>query len=73
MLKTVLKHCLFHLKDGTSQRGSTIRLSLEHQNLSFLCVHSSTIIHYIISIESTKVVEFNLRFCLMLQKRVLTE
>ena len=31
MLKTVLKHCLIDLKDGKSQRGRLVRLSIEHQ------------------------------------------
>ena len=49
MLEIVLKHCLFHLVDGISQRENSIRLSFEHQNFLFLCVHFIIIIYYMIS------------------------
>ena len=49
MLKIVLKHYLFDLKDGISQRESNVRLSLEHQNLFFFCFRFIITMYYIIS------------------------
>ena len=45
MIKSVLKYCLFDLKDGTSQRGSIIRLNLKYQLFSRIYYNSTPSIH----------------------------